>query len=289
MVWYLIRMGGITTLIIFCIFYPFLPGKHDNLAMPLSTVVQLFSVAGLFLVPIGILWLVYEVRKQTQKSKNFSITDKGYYFAMVAMILFSLFAILISLITFWGISMSLGLFTCLLWLFAVSKWMPKLKLLRHAEMGHFNPTPLYLTFIPVTVLLFQIKLAAPATEFSRNYAIAQSAELIHAIEEHHVVNGRYPNSLLAVWEDYYPSVTGIKQFYYAPNGEAYNLFFEQPKLLLDNVGTREFVAYNKLDEHVIPSHASWVLVWTPEELEAQQGWYAAYDTSSSHWKCFWFD
>jgi hypothetical protein len=119
--------------------------------------------------------------------------------------------------------------------------------------------------------------------------IANSAELINDIEEYRAANGRYPSSLLAVWKDYHPSVVGIEQFHYAPNRDAYNLFFEQPTFLFDNLGTREFVVYNKLDEHVIPSHAHWILVWTPEELEARQGWYTVHDAPSPHWKYFWFD
>jgi hypothetical protein len=40
---------------------------------------------------------------------------------------------------------------------------------------------------------------------------------------------------------YSPSVVGIDKFHYASNDDAYNLFSEQPRFLLDNLGTREFV------------------------------------------------
>jgi hypothetical protein len=40
-------------------------------------------------------------------------------------------------------------------------------------------------------------------------------------------------------------------------GSTYNLYFEQPKLLLDQFGTREFVVYNPQDSHLLLSHTSW--------------------------------
>ena len=166
--------------------------------------------------------------------------------------------------------------------------MPRLKLLKKAEAESLNPAPLYLVFIPSVVFILQITLAAPAREFSRNRAIAQSAEVMNDIEAYRGAHGRYPSFLQAVNKDYHPSVVGIEQFHYVPNGDAYNLFFEQPTFLFD-FGIREFVVYNRLDEHLIMSHAAWVLTGAPEELEARQGWHTVHDASIPHWKYFWFD
>jgi hypothetical protein len=52
--------------------------------------------------------------------------------------------------------------------------------------------------------------------------------------------------------DYWPGVTGISGYHYEPNGDAYNLLFEQ---FTYRLGTREFVMYNPRDEHVMTSHA----------------------------------
>jgi hypothetical protein len=250
---------------------------------------QLFGAAGLLLLPIEVPWLVYEVRKRAQRNRNLPNTGKGYYFAMASLIAASLVALVVSLVIFLGSGISFGVVTLALWFYALSRLIPRLKLLKKAEAENINPAPLYLIFIPIALLLFQVLLAGPVTEFSRNYAITKSAELINEIERHHAVHGRYPSSLLAVNKDYSPSVVGIEKFHYAPNGEAYNLFFEQPTFLFDNLGTREFVMYNKLDEHIMPSHAAWLLEWSLEELAARQGWYAVHDASSPHWKYFWFD
>ena len=286
---HLLRIVGITMLIVLCMLYPFLPGKYDGLAMPLSTIVQLFGTTGLLLVPIGLLWLVYEIKKRAQSNRDLQRPIRGYYFGMASLIAASIIAILVSLGVLIGFGISFGVITLALWLYVVARLVPRLKLLKKAEGENIDPTPFYLILIPLAALLFQVMLAAPVTKFSRNYAITQSVELINEIENHRAVHGRYPSSLLAVWKDYYPGVVGTEGFHYAPRGDAYNLMFEQPRFLLDNLGTREFVVYNKLDEHVMPSHAAWLLRWTPEQLERRQGWFAVHDASSPHWKYFWFD
>jgi hypothetical protein len=282
-------MGGIMVLIVLCMLYPFLPGKFDPCAMTLSIMAQLFGVLGLLLVPPGVLWLVNELRKRARQRRNPPHADKGYWFGMVSVIVASFVAIVISLFALVGSGIFLGCLTLALWFYIVFRLIPGLKRLKTVESGELNPTPIYLIVIPVASLLFQLTLAAPATEFSRNLAIRNSAELINEIERHRAASGRYPSSLLAVHQDYHSSVVGIDGFHYAPHGDAYNLYFEQPRFLLDNFGTREFVMFNKLDGHVMPSHAAWILTWSPEQLSANQGWYEAHDASSPHWKYFWFD
>jgi hypothetical protein len=247
------------------------------------------ATVSMLLVPLGALWLVYELRKQVRRNRNLPGTNRGYYFALVSLILASILVILISLFTSFGIGISLGVLILALWFYVVSRLLPELKLLKKAESENINPTPFYLILIPIIVLLFQLTLAIPVTEFSRNYAIARSAEFISDIEAYRTAHGQYPRSLLATWKDYYPSIVGVEKFHYAPRGDAYDLFFEQPRFLLDNLGTREFVVYNPLDEHTIISHTSWILLLPPEELQVTQGWYAAHDAASPHWKYFWFD
>ena len=285
---HLARMAGITMLMVLCMVYPFLPGRYDALALPLSTIAQSFGAVGLLLVPIGAVWMVYEARKRG-RNRTPPTTDRGYYFAMASLIAASIGALFVSLLIAFGIGISFGLVALTLWLYTIVRLIPRLRLLKRPETTSINPTPFYLVFIPLAVLLLQIALAAPATELSRSHAIMKSAELIDAIEKHRAVHGHYPSSLPAVWKDYYPSVVGIEEFHYAPKGNAYSLYFEQPRFLLDNPGTREFVMYNKLNEHLMFSHAAWILASTPEDLAARQGWYAVHDAPSRHWKYFWFD
>jgi hypothetical protein len=161
--------------------------------------------------------------------------------------------------------------------------------MKKAEIESINPTPFYLIFLPVILLLFQLVLAVPITELSRNYAIAQSAEFIDDIEAYHNEYGHYPVSLQAMWKDYYPDVVGVEKYHYSSYGESYNLYFEQPRFLLDNLGTREWVVYNPDDDQRMYSHTAWFLLLSPEELERSQGWYAVHDAATPHWKYFWFD
>jgi hypothetical protein len=285
---HLVRMGGLVVLIVLCTFYPFLPGAYDGLAVSLSAMAQMFGMAGLLLIPVGGFWLTYEMRKRARRKRDRPTTPRRYYFAIASLAVCLIVALAVSFGAFMALSLALGFLTLMLWFYILSRLIPRLKLLKTAEAEDFNPAPLYLVFVPTVVLIFQISLAAPATEFSRSRAIAQSAELIGDIEEYHAAFGHYPGSLLALHKDYLPSVVGIEKFHYAPNGEAYNLFFERPTFLFD-FGIREIVMYNKLDEHVMVSHAAWILAGAPEDLEARQGWHSVHNASNPHWKYFWFD
>ena len=286
---HLVRMVGITAVTVLCIFAPFLPGEYDAVAVALSNTAQLLGAAGLLLIPLGILWLLSELVRRSQRDRTPQNSRRGYYFASASLILASGLVILVSLIVLFGISMSLGILTFTLWFYTVSGWIPKLRRLKTAEDAPIHPAPFYLIILPLAVLLFQIGLAAPLTEFSRKRAIANSRQFVSQIERYHAHYGRYPVSLAAVWKDYYPDVVGIEKFHYAPSGTSYNLFFEQPRLLFDNMGTREWVVYNPSDEHRMFSHTAWFLLLTPEELERSQGWYAVHTAGVPHWKYFWFD
>lgn len=286
MVMHLVRMAAAIVFIVACTFLPFLPGGYDGLAVTLSAMARLLGGAGLLLVPIGVLWSIYESTKRSVKQRNPSHQDKGYAFAIALVIASSIVWTVASFGTLAQMGpaagfVALALGACGIWTIA-----PRLKRLKNAEAAAFNPTPLYLIVVPIGVWLLQWALAGPATEFSRNRAIANSAKFISDIEHYHSVHGHYPRSLASLWKDYKPSVIGIKEYHYAPSGEAYNVFFEQ---LTFRLGTREIVMFNKRDEHLLPSHDSDVLQWTPQELAARRGYYAVHDASSPHWKYFWFD
>lgn len=289
MVKHFLLLTGTTALLVAVMFYPYLPGQHDILASELSGIVQLLGAVGLLLVPLGVAWLVYELKKRVQREADSIGPGKAFYFAIVAMCLATFLAAAVSLLVFLAISKSLGVLTFALCACVVARLWPSVKSLKAGEPARVNPAPFYVIVIPLALLFFQMAFAASVTESSRNHAIQSCATLIEEIERHHAEHGGYPASMLAVWKDYDPDVVGVEKFHYAPSGEAYNLVFEQPRLLFHDFGTREFVMYNKRDEHVMPSHASWILVWSPEMLRQNQGWYTVQDASSAHWKRFLFD
>lgn len=289
MISHLARIVGITIFILLCVCYPFFPGPYDSLAMPLSMTAQIGAAIGLLLVPIGILWLIYEWRKQSRRKRNLVTKPRRYSFALVSTLAFSIIAIVVSLVSFATVGFSLAIISVVAWVIIFSRLLPGLKSMKAVERDNFYPAPIYLVFVPVAATLLQLVLAAPLTNFSRDQAIANSKEYISDIEAYRAQYGNYPTSLLAMWKDYDPNVVGVEKFHYSPGENAYNLFFEQPRLFFDNVGTREWVVYNPVDEHQMVSHTAWFLQLSPDELESNQGWYAVHDTTHPHWKYFWFD
>ena len=150
-----------------------------------------------------------------------------------------------------------------------------------ASRNHHNCTRLSSR---LTERIRPVSLATPLTDRSRLTAIENSAGLIDSIEAYRERTDSYPASLLAVWADYLPGVIGIAQYHYEPHGDGYNLVFEQPRFLLDELGARELVVFNPRNEHVMTSHAAQRLAG-----RAGGGWFAVRDAGRPHWKRFLFD
>ncbi|MEZ4826643.1 MAG: hypothetical protein R3C61_10180 [Bacteroidia bacterium] len=146
-----------------------------------------------------------------------------------------------------------------------------------------------MVILPVGLMLAQLILSGPVTRFSRNHAMKNAAGYIKDLDAYHNRYRRYPAGLQAMYKDYHPEVTGVEKYYYQPHGDFYNLSFEQPRFLLDNIGTREWLVYNPGDENRAYSHTSWFLLLTPEQLEQSQGWYDSANAGQKHWKYFLFD
>jgi hypothetical protein len=267
--------------------YPFLPGTWDVLAFPVSMTVQLLGAAGLLVVPVGFFWLMYERRVRT--NRPLQTVDRGYQFGVVSLVVASIAVALVVLMVGLGTSLTLGGSFLVSWVFLVARWWPALKALKQVDAGYLNPAPVYVIVLPLATMMLQLVLAAPLTDLSRNRAIRNSAEFIRDIEAFHDTYGQYPITLTAQWKDYNPGVVGVEKFLYAPQGASYNLFFEQPRFLFDDIGAREWVVYNPLDEHRMYSHTSWFLLLSPEEVQRTQGWFAVYDAGVPHWKYFFFD
>ena len=285
---HLVRISAATLLIVACMFLPFMPGGYDRLAVTLSTMSQLFGMAGLLLVPLGAVWLAYELNMRAANARTWRGKDIGYWFALASIGVATFVALIVSLGAFINVGPSLGLGTIALWALCAARFAGTLKTTTNPAGRTFNAAPLYLVVVPIVVAAFKWSFVAPAVEFSRNRAIRDSARLIADIEQYRVANGRYPVSLLSVWEDYRPEVIGVEAYRYEPSGDAYNLFFEQ---FSDRFGTREFVMYNPRDRQAMTSHKMDRLQLSAQELvrEQSRGHYAVHDAAQPHWKYFWFD
>jgi hypothetical protein len=277
-------------------FYPFLPGSHDRLAVTLSTMAQLLGVVGLLLVPIGAAWLVYELVKRRAdrpgQREFVAYTDKGIYFAVFGIAASSVVAVVVALGAAMQTGLSLGIGVLILWAYMAWQWLRRLLRSRSGAVGGFNFTPLYLILVPSILTIVRLAFIERAVEFSRNRAIAGSAEFINAIEAYHDRHGRYPLSLASSLSDYDPPIIGVERYYYEPSGRAYNVFFEQ---FTFPIGVREYVMYNPLGEQTLMVHDQDLLEATQEQIDAERRYHLAhhaYDVpppARAHWKFFWFD
>lgn len=252
--------------------YPFLPGQHDRLAVPLSTMAQVFGVIGLVLVPGGVLWLV-------RPAWTFALAAWSTLAATCVALVLALFATL-------SVGNAFGVLTLGAWMLALFRMVPAVARLKRESAWSIHPAPLYLVCLPTIVLATQLLLMDSLTRRSRDRAMTNAAELIADIDRTRQDRGRYPVSLEAQHADYRVGVVGVDRYRYLPADDSYNLSFEQPRFLLDRFGTREWVVYNPGGNHRMYSHAAWLL---ESEGQGPQGWYAAGDTGRTHWRYFLFD
>lgn len=263
-------VAALATLLILCIVYPFLPGRYDQLAVPLSTMAQVFGVAGLPLTLVGLLWL--------------GMPRYGFALAILSVVLGTLVALLLALFATLSVGNALGVLTLVVWTVSLTLLVPWLKRARRVDERRFNPASFYLTLLPAIGLVAQLALAGPLTTSSRARAILNAGPFVDDIEAYRTTHGRYPLSLQAQNRDFDPHVVGVATYAYAPSGDGYDLSFEQPRFLLDRFGTREWVVYNPHGQHRSFSHTAWRL-----GAAEHQGWYASGETGYPHWRYFWFD
>lgn len=81
---HIVRIVGLTGLIVLCTFYPFLPGEYDPLATSLSAMAQTVALAGLLVLPVGIAWLIFELQRRARRKRNVGAKARGYYFALAS-------------------------------------------------------------------------------------------------------------------------------------------------------------------------------------------------------------
>jgi hypothetical protein len=210
-------------------------------------------------------------------------------FAWAALIVMSLSVVVAAAVATGERSRLIGGLAIAAWSWLLWRWISNLKRRRTAPSPSLPAAPLYCMVVPSAVLLVQVPLVAPLTNASRARAMAASAEVIEGLERYHSRNGGYPEALEALHPDYSPAVVGVEGYRYARRMAGYDLSFEQPRFLLDDIGAREIVVYNPRDQHLVPSHAAWILLFTPNQLAANQGWYSARELAAPHWRSFLFD
>jgi hypothetical protein len=283
----LVLIGGLVGV---AVIYPFLPGSYDAMAFPLSALAQAFGVLGsLLIAPLGVMWLIFEYRESKKAVRTRSAGKWRSIWSGAALGGSTLVGIAMLLCALMMVGYSVACLGLIFGIVAVARAVSRVRKYRIEPVDRFHVAPLYLVGVPLGVLAIQLLAVGPATEFGRRRAMEQAAELIRDIEASRESNGFYPTSLAAVNNDYNPMVVGVERFHYAKYGDAYNLYFEQPRFVFDDIGTREFVVYNPTDERFMISHAAWHLSRSPTEVEANQGWYDVQPANAPHWHRFLFD
>ena len=258
-------------------FLPFFPGRYDGLAVTLSFMSQLFSLASLLLVPLGLLWLWFEI---TKRKTTTGADKKTKRFTIATVLTLGFITVAVSLGALSNYYLSFGILFLVFCFSLLTKTYLKLKREGISDNIKFNPTPIYLITIPIIVALVRFTLITTGVEFSRDYAIKKSESLIAAIEAHYATNRNYPISLQALHSDILPEIIGIRQYHYEPNGAAYNLYFKQ---FSDELDVEEIVMYNKLDEHAFAAHVLDILEYSGQELALRRGDRHRYKLSTPHW------
>ncbi|MGV8091068.1 MAG: hypothetical protein AB2L24_04300 [Mangrovibacterium sp.] len=260
-------------LIVLCMFRPFMPGRYDNLSVPLSFMTQIFSFSSLLLVPLGLIWIVLK-----RLTSNREVINRR--FANVTLLIFGLLSLIVSIGPFSQNNASFAILFLATTFFVLTKLFLKFKKGNISEILKSHPIPIYLTIIPVIITVVRIVFIGTAVEFSRDTAIKNSEPLIQAIENYYDRNGYYPISLQALHPDIQPEVIGISQYHYEPNGDAYNLYFKQ---FSDELDVDEIVMFNKLNEHYFTSHSMDILEYSGEDLVLRRGDRRRFNLSTPNW------
>jgi hypothetical protein len=290
------KKSNITHLLIAAVIYltllsgmvlPFLPGDFDSFAMPLSLTIQIFSITGLITCVPAFLWLYHSLTNRNISSDTKSInTQKKIAKIYIYLMALAISPIILMILLTLSLSLGILLFFCLI--LSAKFFLKKIDYSTAPRPG--SPMlPLSLLLLPILLLSFQFLAKKALTDKSRTLAMANGKLIIDEIENWKKQYGKYPQTLLAVHKDFSPGIIGIEKYHYSNDDSTYNLYFEQPKFLVDRFGTREFVVFNPGDQHLMLSHASWNTRWSPVQLRTNQGWYASGKTGLPHWKYFWFD
>lgn len=270
----------IITISVTGIFLPYIHGDYDFFAVGLSHIFQFATFASLLLVPPGLVWLIMDFAN----IKNKKIPGHPAIFRRIGFVVTVIIFLSAALGSFASHNRFSAIIILALGVFILIKIYRKGKNLKPANPVRYNITPYYFIIIPLAVFFTRMTFLEKTKNRSTFFVIRQSEQLIQDIEDYKNKNGHYPVSLQSTIEDYKTFVSGIERFHYEPNGNAYNLYFEQ---FSDKIGMQEIVMYNKLGEHEMTVHNQDLLRIAPENI--LRGYHASIDLPVPHWKIFYFD
>jgi hypothetical protein len=285
-----IKLSAINLLFVIMIVLPFLPGPPNKLVIGLSVFGQSAGFFGLLLAPIGIIWAIIEIRKLKTGNNESLNWRPSYYLAIIATVIITAIYLLLVLGVFVSAGLPAGFLGLIPGAFALKGAIKEIRKLRNSSDRKLNTVPFYLLTIPLIAFMTQIYIMAPASDYSRNYAIKKSKALIAAIENYKNKEGQYPESVQDLEGRYImkipgPSVMGILNFRYNKINDHYSISFNQ---WLDLGSLEEIVLYDKnnLRNNLTGKFAEYDYEF---DLCRTKGAFAVHDTRHNHWRYYLVD
>jgi len=277
-----IKLVGFNLLLVILIISQFLPGPPSKLVIGVSIAGQVAGLAGLLLVPVALIWIIYEAKKL--KAKKPLGWKLPFWMAISSLVIATLIFAVFILGTYLndGWLTATGVFV--FFILGLSLAIRGISRLKRNNKQRFNPAPLYLFTIPVIAFLTNLYMVKPASEYGRALAIERAQELITAIENYKLREGKYPESISELYVGKVPSpkVMGILKFRYNKINEDYSLSFSQ---WLDWGSLEVIVLYDKnnLRNNLKGSYAEWDYSFDICRTNAA---FASYDTKFENWRYY---
>ena len=274
-------MVSLVAVTLFATALPFLPGRYDALAVPLSGIARSLGMASLLLVPIGLVWLVYELRRTIDGARCGRV---GFVVAILGGGSIAVLGVVLVAVMLSVVPVAVGMLTA--WVLVLWRGGPRMLKWARRSRGRDIASALALILVPGVLTSAQLALARPLTSFAWNRTMDGLAPLIADIERYRATNGHYPSSLFSEWMDYRPAVIGVRGYQYETSGDVFSLAVEVPTFSFDS---REYLLYNPADTHVMASHDADLLLRTSAELVQYRGYYSARRLDRPHWTVLSFD
>jgi hypothetical protein len=273
---HLIRLALINLLLVVCFILPYLPGPSNDIVTAVSLYAQSPGFLGLIVLPIGLIWITFELLKL--RSNDLKYSKISFWLAIIATLLITLIGVLMTVVIIAQFSVFGGIMGSLILIYALIKSVKGIINLRLQPSIRFNVVPVYLFIIPLVSLGARFYMEPSLSTYSRNTAIGQGESLIALIEEYKNKQGYYPSRLSDLGTSPRTHVMGIQPFRYNTTGNDFHLSFSQwvqfgivEEIVLYDRKTAEDVnqAYNYyFDQHRV------------------KGAFASYNTHHTHWRYY---
>ena len=156
-----------------------------------------------------------------------------------------------------------------------------LSLKKQRETKFFN-LGLYFIAIPIVALCTRLFIMDPLSNFSRDFAIKRSAQLITSIEQFKNQKGRYPETIDEINRKVNgPFIMGIDRFRYTKYGDQYFLTFIQWP---DGGITEEIVLFGRQNDLKYVVHGE--KYDYNNDIHRVIGAFASYQTSHRNWRYY---